>query len=96
MIIVRAMMKVKPGFKDIFRVETETLIKLTRSEEGCLSYNLYLDADNPDNLVMLEFWKDMKSLDSHMASEHFIAFGKAISKYLDGEIDINKYEAQPA
>ena len=94
MIIVTAKMKVKPDFKYEFMVETEPLIKHTRSEEGCLSYNLYTDIDDPNQLVMLEFWKDMDSLDAHMDSVHFKNFGKAIPKYLTCEIEIFKYEAQ--
>lgn len=94
MIVVTAKMKVKPEFKDQFMVEAENLIKLTRSEEGCLNYNLYSDTANPEYLIMLEFWDDMESLDSHMESEHFKAFGEAIPNYMDDEIDISKYEAE--
>jgi quinol monooxygenase YgiN len=94
MIVVTAKMKVKPDFKNQFMIETEPLIKHSRSEKGCLSYNLYTDIDDPNQLVMLEFWEDMDSLDSHMDSVHFKAFGNAIPKYLADEIDIFKYEAQ--
>jgi quinol monooxygenase YgiN len=95
MIVVTAKMKVKPNFKYDFMVETEPLIKHTRSEEGCLSYNLYTDLDDPNQLVMIEFWKDMASLDAHMESKHFKTFGNAIPKYLTEEIDISKFEAKP-
>ncbi|UTB32765.1 MAG: antibiotic biosynthesis monooxygenase [Methanobacterium sp. ERen5] len=94
MIVVTAKMKVKPDAKYQFMVETEPLIKHTRSENGCLSYNLYTDIDDPNLLVMLEFWKDMDSLDAHMDSVHFKAFGEAIPKYLVDAIDISKFEAQ--
>jgi len=94
MIVVTAKMKVKPEFMNQFMVEAETLIKLTRCEDGCLSYNLYSDTANSDDMIMLEFWEDMECLDSHMESEHFIAFGKAIPTCMDAEIDISKYEVQ--
>lgn len=94
MIIVTAKMKVKQDFKSDFMVETEPLIENTRSENGCISYNLYNDIDDPNQLVMLEFWKDMDSLDAHMDTAHFKNFGNAISEYLADEIEIFKYEAQ--
>ncbi len=94
MIVVTAKMKVIPASKYEFMVETEPLIKHTRSEKGCISYNLYTDIDDPNQMVMLEFWKDMDSLDAHMDTAHFKRFGEAISKYLTGEIDISKFEAQ--
>lgn len=94
MIVVTAKMKVKPASKYDFMVETEPLIKHTRSEKGCISYNLYTDIDDPNQLVMLEFWKDMDALDAHMNTVHFKSFGNAISKYLTGEIEISKFNAQ--
>jgi quinol monooxygenase YgiN len=95
MIVVTAKMNVNPDFKYDFMVATEPLIKHTRSEKGCLSYNLYADIDDPNQMVMLEFWKDAESLDAHMDSLHFKAFGKAIPEYLADEIELSKYEAQP-
>jgi quinol monooxygenase YgiN len=94
MIVVTAKMNVKPASKYDFMVETEPLIKHTRSEKGCISYNLYNDTDDPNQLIMLEFWKDMDALDAHMNTVHFKAFGNAISKYLTGEIEISKFDAQ--
>ncbi|ADZ09444.1 Antibiotic biosynthesis monooxygenase [Methanobacterium lacus] len=94
MIVVTAKMNVKPASKYDFMVETEALIKHTRYEKGCISYNLYTDTDDPNQLVMLEFWKDMDDLDAHMNTVHFKAFGNAISKYLTCEIEISKFDAQ--
>lgn len=95
MIIVTAKMKVKSGFKDKFVGEAQDLIKHTRSEEGCLSYSLYSDTDDPDHLVMLEHWKDMSSLDSHMESDHFKKFGEILDKYLEEDIEIAKFSSEP-
>jgi len=95
MIVVTAKMKVKPDVKYEFMVETEPLIKHTRLEKGCMSYNLYTDIDDPNQMVMLEFWNDKESLDAHMESIHFKNFGKAIPKYLAHEIEISKYDAKP-
>ncbi len=91
MIVVTAKMKVKSGLKDEFIGKAQDLITNTRAEDGCLSYSLYSDTDDPNNLVMLEFWKDLESLDLHMESEHFIRFGKVLNDYLASEIGIEKF-----
>ena len=94
MIIVTAKMNVKSGFKDEFIGEAKDLINATRAENGCISYNLYSDTDDPNDLVMLEFWEDMDSLDTHMESDHFKQFGNILGKYVDEKMDIAKFQAE--
>lgn len=94
MIVVTAKMKLKSGIKEEFILKSQDLINATRDEEGCLSYRLYSDTDDPNVLIMLEFWKDMDSLDSHSESEHFKNFGNILDQYLDDEIEITKFQAE--
>jgi quinol monooxygenase YgiN len=94
MIIVTAMMYVKPGNKDAFILEAKDLISATRQEEGCISYNLLASTEDDDVLVMLERWEDMDSLDKHMETRHFKQFGATIKHLLAKEIDIKSYSVE--
>lgn len=91
MIIVTAKITAKPGERNAIVSKAKDLIKSSRSESGCISYNLYASTENDGVLVMLEQWKDQDVLDSHLETEHFKAFGRAIEDILARELDINVY-----
>jgi quinol monooxygenase YgiN len=94
MIIVTAMMYVKPGNKTQFISEAKNLISATRQEAGCISYDLLASTEDEDVLIMLERWEDMDSLDKHMNTRHFKQFGATIEHLLAKEIDIKLYSVE--
>lgn len=50
---------------------TRELVRLTRQEEGCISYEYYRDTQKEGHFIMLEQWESQSALDKHMQSEHF-------------------------
>jgi quinol monooxygenase YgiN len=93
-IIVTATITAKPGKRDELISKSQDLIKSTRSEPGCISYNLYASTENEDALVMIEQWENKEVLDTHMQTDHFKAFGVAIGDILAGELCIDLYSAE--
>ena len=91
MIMVTAKMTAKPGERNNIILKAKDLIESSRSESGCISYNLYTSTEDDDVLMMLEQWKDQDVLDSHLKTEHFKAFGAAVEDILARELDINVY-----
>lgn len=91
MIIVTAKITAKPGERNNIIPKAKDLIKSTRSESGCISYNLYTSTENENELIIIEQWKNQDILDSHMQTEHFKAFGAAVEDILARELDINIY-----
>ncbi|MUL45377.1 antibiotic biosynthesis monooxygenase [Mycobacterium sp. CBMA293] len=49
----------------------EELVRLTRQEPLCVSYDLFVDQEDLGHFVFIETWPDRAALDSHCASEHF-------------------------
>lgn len=49
----------------------QQLLEATLKEEGCISYELCHDLNNPGHFLFIEEWKDQDALDQHVASEHF-------------------------
>lgn len=47
------------------------LVTLTRQEERCIAYDLYVDQKDPGHFVFVEEWPDRAALDAHCRSEHF-------------------------
>jgi quinol monooxygenase YgiN len=91
MMMVTAKITAKPGEKNKIISKAKDLIKSTRLESGCISYDLYSSTEDDDVLIMLEQWKDQDVLDSHMQTEHFKTFSVAIKNILAKELDIDVY-----
>jgi quinol monooxygenase YgiN len=91
MIMVTAKITAKPGERDNVILKAKDLIESSRSESGCIGYNLYASTEDDDVLMMLEQWKNQDVLDTHMKTEHFKAFGEVVEDILAGELDINVY-----
>lgn len=59
-------------------------VGLTRSEPGCVAYDVCRDAESPDRFVAYECWRDLSALEAHLATRHFAAVGAALHGLLAG------------
>jgi|BarGraNGADG00312_2_1021985.scaffolds.fasta_scaffold03992_5 quinol monooxygenase YgiN len=96
MIIVKATITAKPGDRDKIISISQDVIGPTRSELGCISYELFASTQDKDVLVMFEQWKNREVLETHMQTEHFKAFGAAIKDMIAKELEISVYSAEKA
>lgn len=71
---------------DAFRNETVDLIQKTRSEAGCISYNLFQDVSVPGNFVFVEEYKNQEAVDFHFKSEHLKSFGEKAANLFSKEM----------
>ena len=55
----------------------------TRSEAGCIQYDLHQDNENPAHFMFFEIWESRELWLAHMDSEHL----KAFQSETDGLID---------
>lgn len=69
----------------------QELVEKTRSEEGCLSYELFQDTENPCILTMIETWENREFLDRHFQTAHFRELVPQISECREGKADLNVY-----
>lgn len=91
MIIVNAKFQVKEGCKEKFISKTQDLIKSSRPENGCISYDLYANTEDDNTLMMLEKWENQHALDDHMETEHFKALESAVGDLMASDVDIKVY-----
>ena len=63
------------------------LIEKSRQEQGCISYGLFQDINNPSIITFIEDWQDQEAIDLHNNSEHF----KRIVPLL-GDLKVSKGE----
>ncbi|MFE2411564.1 putative quinol monooxygenase [Kitasatospora sp. NPDC059408] len=63
-------MKAKPGREAEMRAQARSMIEPSRAEPGCLSYNNYVDPEDPYSWVVIEEWASRAAFETHMASPH--------------------------
>jgi quinol monooxygenase YgiN len=57
-------------------------MRRSRSEPGCLAYNMHHDVENPLRLVFVEHWADRAALEAHFrvpASGQFVAEARELA-----------------
>jgi quinol monooxygenase YgiN len=63
----------KPGQEAAVRAVLEGFISLTLNEDGCLRYDLFVDADDPAKFTFIEEWASRQALTVHGQSAHIVA-----------------------
>jgi quinol monooxygenase YgiN len=64
-ITIIARIKAKPGMEQRMQQDLLGLLVPTRSESGCITFDLLVDANDPAIFVLYENWSDQAALDAH-------------------------------
>ena len=67
------------------------LIAPTRVEEGCITYELLQNVEDPLDLTFVEEWASPEALDAHFETEHFKAVAARADELLTAPPDIRRY-----
>jgi len=60
----------KPGSEKPVAEALTALVEPTRSEDGCLSYELFVSAVAPGTFITVETWRSQADLDAHLQTAH--------------------------
>ncbi|MEZ8823886.1 putative quinol monooxygenase [Vibrio sp. 10N.261.55.A7] len=67
----------KPESEEQVKIELLKLIDVTRSEEGCINYDLHQDNENPAHFMFYENWTSRELWQKHMNNEHLAEYMRA-------------------
>ena len=67
---VVAVLTAKNGSEHQVSEVLSALVEPTRSEAGCLSYQLFASAADPATFITIETWRSQADLDAHMRTAH--------------------------
>jgi len=62
---------------ELVKAELLKLIEITRSEAGCINYDLHQDNENPAHFMFYENWESRALWQTHMGAPHLAAYMKA-------------------
>ena len=63
--------KILEGMEEAYLNDLKPCILATRQEEGCLRYDYFFAAEDPDVLLLVELWADTDTHQAHCATELF-------------------------
>lgn len=67
----------KDDKRDFVKSELLKLIATTRTEEGCMNYDLHQDHENPNLFLFFENWRSRDLWQQHMKNSHITAYKEA-------------------
>jgi quinol monooxygenase YgiN len=77
MILITGAILARPETADELRQISLQHVHRSRTEAGCLSHDVHLDAENPLRLVFVERWEDADAVRAHFAVPASRAFARA-------------------
>jgi quinol monooxygenase YgiN len=69
MVIVGGEFELDPELRDKFIESRGDMMRLSRSEPGCIEYTFAADPLKPGRVVLFEKWENQAALDAHIAAQ---------------------------
>ncbi|MCK4885857.1 MAG: antibiotic biosynthesis monooxygenase [Planctomycetes bacterium] len=91
-VIIIAKAKAKPGMEEEVKKELMALIGPTRSEEGCVQYNLHQSADNPSVFMFYENWISQEAFNEHIQTMHLQSLLNKADELFAEPLDVTPWE----
>jgi quinol monooxygenase YgiN len=87
-VTVVAVIRAKRGMESKVREELLNLLQLSRSDDGCVNYDLHQGIDDPALFVFHENWQSKELLDKHLATAHVQNFLSKAQDLLAEPVDL--------
>lgn len=92
MLVLNVVFKCAPGTREELRelVRSEGIDVASRKEEGNFKYEFFMSTEDPDDILLLEWWKDVDAWMHHRTLPHY----KKLDELKQGRVlsaEISKY-----
>jgi quinol monooxygenase YgiN len=91
-VTVVARVKVKKGMEEKVKQELMSLVGPTRSEKGCISYDLHQSAEDKSRFMFYENWVSKKDLDQHLAMPYMKSHMEKANEFFAEPPEITLWE----
>ncbi len=91
LLIIVAEMTAQSGKEDELRRKLTGFVAPTRSENGCVQYDLHEAEDRPGQFLFFERWTSPEHLEAHLASPHIASVLPGLGSILAGPPRISKF-----
>ena len=87
-VFVSAKVLAKPGFTEKVRAACLALVEPSRRDRGCISYELFQSASEPELFLFFEEWETMEDIENHLDEPHSLEFDRATEGMLREDEEI--------
>ena len=94
-VTVFALVKAKSGMEETVKQELSALVGPTRTEQGCINYDLHQSFDHKGHFRFYENWTSKELLDRHLQSAHVQRFIAKADQLLAEPPEITLWEMLP-
>ena len=91
-VTVVAKVQAKPGCEQRVHQELVNLLAPTRSEAGCINYDLHQSLDDPAVFLFYENWTTEEDLQRHLSAPHIKAWFALAPTLLAGPVESSRWE----
>jgi quinol monooxygenase YgiN len=91
-VTVMARIKAKAGMEEKVTGKLLSLVTPTRSEAGCINYNLHQSEDDKCLFVFYENWASKEDLDKHLEMPYLKAWREEAKDLLVGPTEVTLWE----
>ncbi len=88
MIFIVVKQPVRAKYADEFPTLVDDFTVASRAEPGCISFDWYRSADDPNLFVLIEVFMDEAAGQAHVDSDHFKAASEAMPRWLSAAPEI--------
>lgn len=88
LLMIVARIKAKPGMEQRMQQDLLRLLTPTRTESGCITFDLLQDTNDPTIFVLYENWKDQAALDAHFQQPYVKQVLQAYEETLEEPIAV--------
>jgi len=89
---ILARIKAKQGMEEKVKEELISLATPTRSERGCINYDLHQSTENKSLFMLYENWVSKKDLDEHLAMPYLRRFMEKAKEILAESVEITLWD----
>ena len=91
-VTVVARIKARTGMEERVKQELLSLVNPTRSEAGCINYDLHQSTDDRSHFLFHENWTSKEDLDKHLEMPYLKAFLEKAEAILAEPAEITLWE----
>ena len=91
-ITVVARIKAKPGLEDTVRQELLKLLGPTRSEKGCINYDMHQCCEDASLFLFHENWSSDEDLRVHLAAPHIKSWFEKSKTLLAEPVEVTRWK----
>lgn len=81
----------KDKIEEFIKVAKPLVEATNKLDEGCKSYDIYQDVNDPQVISMLEAWESKEALNKHLHAPHFKEIFPKLAALTEGPAEVTIY-----